>query len=101
MESTSIGLPQIMGFHWTTLKYISVGAMWDDFKVGEYNQVKALANFIKVDTTLHSALANQKWDVVASIYNGKKYAELAKQNGTVPYDIKLAKAFDKNNSIQI
>src|SRR3546814_2314253 len=39
MESTSIGMPQNMGFHWKRLGNVSVGDMRDDFKRGEYQQV--------------------------------------------------------------
>lgn len=44
MKSTSIGLPQIMGFHFERLGYKSVGEMWDDFKKGEYQQVLAFVS---------------------------------------------------------
>lgn len=86
MESTSIGLPQIMGFHWKRLGYASVGAMWDDFKKGELNQVKALVKFIDTDTTLSKAIVDKNWDGVACCYNGKGYKVLANKLGREPYD---------------
>lgn len=95
MGSTSIGLPQIMGFHWKRLGYSSVGAMWDDFKRGEYQQVLALVRFIKTDTNLLKALKDKNWHMVASIYNGAKYKEMAKKWGREPYDISLRKAYEK------
>ncbi len=58
MEATSIGLPQIMGFHWKRLGYSSVGAMWDDFKAGIVNQIKALIKFIDTDPRLKK----QSWE---------------------------------------
>ena len=39
MESTSIGIGQIMGFHYKRLGYNSVGAMWDDAKASEERQI--------------------------------------------------------------
>lgn len=39
MKSTSIGLGQIMGFHYALLGYKTVGEMWDDAKKGLVNQV--------------------------------------------------------------
>lgn len=95
MESTSIGLPQIMGFHWKRLGYPSVGAMWDDFKLGEYQQVLALVRFIKTDARLYKALKSRDWHTVATIYNGAKYKEMAKKWGREPYDISLRKAHEK------
>lgn len=95
MESTSIGLPQIMGLHWKRLGYKTVGEMWDDFKRGEYQQVLALVRFIKTDTSLYKALRGKDWHAVASIYNGKQYREMAKKWGREPYDISLRKAYDK------
>lgn len=95
MESTSIGLPQIMGFHWKRLGYASVGAMWDDFKVGELNQVKGLIKFIETDSNLASALVNKDWDTVAKLYNGKGYKELATKLGREPYDATMKRMHDK------
>lgn len=43
MESTSLGLPQIMGFWWKALGFTSVGAFWDYMKDSEINQLKMLA----------------------------------------------------------
>ena len=95
MKSTSIGLPQIMGFHYSRLGYKTVGAMWDDFKRGEYQQVLALVRFIKTDPKLYKALQNKDWHTVASIYNGAKYKEMAKKWGRTPYNISLEKAYKK------
>lgn len=95
MESTSIGLPQIMGFHWKLLGYKSVGEMWDDFKRGEYFQVLALARFIKATPSLYSAIKRKDYHTIASIYNGKDYAKMAKKWGREPYNISLEKADKK------
>lgn len=95
MESTSIGLPQIMGFHWKRLGYDSVGAMWDDFKAGEINQVKALIKFIETDRRLLAAILKNDWHMIAMIYNGAGYAALAHKLGREPYNVSMAKAYDK------
>ena len=99
MESTSIGLPQIMGFHWKRLGYKSVGAMWDDFKKGEYNQLQALATFIKTDINLLNAIHRKDFHKIASIYNGGNYAQMAKVWGREPYNISLQKAFNRYNRV--
>lgn len=95
MESTSIGLPQIMGFHWKRLGYESAGAMWDDFKAGEINQVKALIKFIETDKKLHNALLEKDWHVVAYIYNGAGYMALAHRLQREPYNVSMAKAYEQ------
>lgn len=99
MEATSIGLPQILGQHWKRLGYASVGAMWDDFKGSEVNQIKALIKFIETDNTLRIALMADDWHIVATRYNGSKYRELAKKLGREPYDITLAKASAKYEKV--
>lgn len=99
MQSTSIGLPQIMGFHFKTLGYKSVGDMWDDFKRGEYYQVLALVRFIKADPSLYKALQKHDWHMVAYIYNGAKYKEMAKIWKREPYNISLEKAYIKHSKI--
>ena len=94
MKSTSIGLPQIMGFHWKRLGYKNVGAMWDDFKVSEANQIKALEKFIQTDPRLLKAFEQKDWHMMAMIYNGSGYAAQAHRLGIVPYNIQLQKAYE-------
>ena len=95
MKSTSIGLPQIMGFHYERLGYKTVGAMWDDFKKGEYNQLLALVRFIMTDAKLTKAVRDKDYHMIAYIYNGAKYKEMAKKWGREPYDISLKKESEK------
>lgn len=95
MESTSIGLPQIMGFHWKLLGYKSVGQMWDDFKRGEYQQVLALARYIKANPKLYSAIKRKDWHMIAYLYNGSQYKKMAKKWGREPYNISLEKAYKR------
>lgn len=95
LESTSIGLGQIMGFHWKRLGYSTVGQMWDDAKNGVDRQIWQICKFIETDNNLHSALITKDWHKVAVLYNGASYRELAKKNGREPYDVSLEKAYKK------
>lgn len=95
MKSTSIGLPQIMGFHYERLGYKSVGDMWDDFKKGEYQQLLALVRFILTDSRLTKAVRNKDFATIAYIYNGANYKKMAKKWGREPYDVSLRKATEK------
>lgn len=93
MLSTSIGLPQIMGFHYMRLGYASVDDMWDGFKMGERTQVHGMAIFIKTDSRLFKALKAKDWATAAKLYNGAGY----KIN---KYDEKLARAFAKHSKLK-
>lgn len=73
MEATSIGLPQIMGFHWKALGFASVDAFWDYMKESEDNQIKTMVNFIKLNKKMYNALILGNWDVFAYFYNGAQY----------------------------
>jgi hypothetical protein len=95
MESTSIGLGQVMGFHWQRLGYSSVGAMWDDAKTGIERQVWQIARFIATDARLQACLKAKDWDGVATIYNGSGYKALALKYGREPYNLSMAKAYEK------
>lgn len=95
MESTSIGLPQIMGFHWKRLGYNNAGEMWDDFKKGEREQIQALIKFILTDSTLYAAVQSKDWHRVALNYNGRNYREQAAKLGIVPYDQQMDSLYDK------
>jgi hypothetical protein len=98
MESTSIGVGQIMGFHYKRLGFKSVGEMWDNAKVSEFNQVKQMAKFIASDTKLLKALKSKNWHLVATYYNGGGYLELAKKIGREPYNLSMQKAYNKYNN---
>ena len=73
MESTSIGLPQIMGFHWKKLGFSSVGAFWDFMKISEQNQLKMMVAFIKLTPKMYKALQIGNWEVFAYYYNGAQW----------------------------
>ena len=93
MESTSIGMGQIMGFHWMRLGYPSVDAMWEDAKSGINRQIVQIISFIDSDAKLKSAIDAKDWPTVAKIYNGPKYKEIAAKYGRVPYDVAMKDAF--------
>jgi len=99
MCATSIGLPQIMGFHWKRLGYANVGAMWDDFKAGEPNQVAALSRFIETDARLLRAFNAKDWHTIASIYNGASYEAQAKRLNITPYNIQLKNAYEASGNV--
>jgi hypothetical protein len=95
MESTSIGLGQVMGFNWKRLGYMSVGEMWDDAKEGEDRQIFQMAEYIRTDATLMGALKRKDWHTVAVRYNGAGYMKIAEKYGREPYNISMKKAYNK------
>lgn len=95
MEATSIGLGQIMGFHWKRLGYASVGEMWDDAKKGLDRQVWQICQFIATDPALKAAMVAHDWHRVATIYNGSGYKELAVKYHRLPYNQSLEIAYNK------
>lgn len=100
MMATSIGIGQVMGMHWNRLGYSSVDAMWDDAKRGEDRQIHQIAEYIRTDQILLSALNRKDWHTVAVRYNGKRYKEMAKKWGREPYNISMKKAYEKyKNSV--
>lgn len=99
MRSTSIGLGQIMGFHYRRLGYTTVGTMWDDAKKGIDRQFWQIVKFISTDANLFVAVKNHDWDKVASLYNGAGYKALALKIGRESYDISLKKAYIKYSKI--
>ncbi len=98
MESTSIGLGQVMGFHYKRLGYKTVGEMWDDAKRGEDRQIFQMTEFIRTDRRLLSALKRKDWHTVAVRYNGAGYQALAKRYGREPYNISMKKAYNRYKS---
>ena len=99
MEATSIGLGQIMGFHYSRLGYKTVGEMWDDAKKGIEQQVHQICKFIATDIKLMSAIKAHDWDGVATLYNGAGYKQLAAKYGREPYDVSMSKAYLKYRGI--
>jgi hypothetical protein len=95
MLSTSIGLGQIMGFHYKRLGYKTVGEMWDDAKKGIDRQIWQICEFIRTDNKLKDAIKRKDWHMIATIYNGANYLQLAKKLDREPYNISLEKAYKK------
>ncbi|MFD0792756.1 N-acetylmuramidase domain-containing protein [Mucilaginibacter litoreus] len=88
MKSTSVGMMQIMGFHYAELGFQTVGEMWDFAKVSEYNQVELALKWIKTIPALDRALQSKNWQKVAYYYNGAGYKRFN-------YDKRLADAHSK------
>lgn len=97
MKSTSIGLGQLMGFHYAILGYKTVGEMWDYAKKGEYEQVEQLCLFLKnyLGGRILRYLKARDWHNVAVYYNGSGYMTIAKKYGREPYNISMEKAYKK------
>ena len=85
MQATSIGLMQVMGFHYKRLGFSSVGEMWTFAKQSEKNQLWLGLEFLRTDKIIFKALIDGNWKVVAKRYNGAAYWKLG-------YDKKLMKA---------
>jgi hypothetical protein len=88
MQATSVGMMQVMGFHFWELGFATVGAMWTYAKQSEENQVDLGMRFIKSEPALLNALKTKNWARFAYFYNGAKY----KEND---YDTKLLTAYNK------
>ena len=86
MKSTSIGMMQLMGFHYAELGFKTVGAMWDFAKLSEYNQLLLAIKWIKTVPALDKALKNNDWPNVAYYYNGQNYKQYH-------YDTRLQMAY--------
>ena len=101
MEATSIGLAQIMGFHYKIMGYKTVGEMWDYAKQGEYQQVEQLCVFLKnyLGGRILWHLQARDWHNVAFYYNGAGYMTIAKKYGREPYNISMEKAYKKYSQL--
>jgi hypothetical protein len=93
MLSTSIGVGQIMGFHYERLGYKTVGEMWDDAKKGEHRQIWQIFQFIATDISLLTAVRSRYFSTIASLYNGAGYKKQAIRLGITPYDEQLKTAY--------
>ncbi len=75
--STSFGVFQILGEYYNYSNK-SAEEFYNELKKSEKNQIFAFVNFIKGDPAkkeLPKALNEKKWELVASIYNGKSWKE--------------------------
>ena len=90
MLSTSIGMAQIMGFHYSDLGFKSVDEFWDFCKQSEINQIDCMLRFIRGNPSLDKAVRNLDYSSFAYYYNGAYYKELAAKSGDLPYDVRIA-----------
>lgn len=88
MESTSIGLMQVMGFHFKLLGFKNVGEMWDYAKESEFNQVRLGLLFIKSNSKMYNAILKNDFATFAYYYNGSGYKKFK-------YDTRLQTAYNK------
>lgn len=88
LQSTSFGLPQIMGFNYAMLGYTSAKELFEAFKTGEEEQKVAVLRFLK-RKKLIEAINHQEWAKVERSYNGRSDGVYAK---------KLASAFKTTSS---
>jgi hypothetical protein len=86
LESASWGMFQIMGYHWQTLKMVSVQEFVNLQYAGEVGQLKVFEKFIQASPRALSALRRGDWAAFAFVYNGPNFAEGG-------YDVKLLKAY--------
>ena len=89
MESTSIGMMQVMGFHYKSLGFNKVGDMWDYAKVSEANQVELALRFIALNPILVKAIQIKDFRTVAFYYNGSGYEKFN-------YHTRLGSAYARN-----
>lgn len=73
MKSTSIGMMQLMGFHYVAAGFNTVGELWDFAKESEHNQVLLAVKWIKTVKPLDLAIQNKDWQKIAYYYNGANY----------------------------
>jgi hypothetical protein len=86
MKSTSIGMMQLMGFHYAETGFKTVGEMWDFAKESEHNQVLLAIKWIKTVAPLDLAIKNKDWQKIAYYYNGENYRAYR-------YDTRLLSAY--------
>jgi len=55
--------------------------------------------FIVTDRRLLAALKSRNWPLVATLYNGAGYMDVARKYGREPYDESMKKAFIKYSTL--
>ena len=89
LESASWGLFQIMGYHWSALRYKSVKDFVKQMGEREANHLMAFIRFVRYNR-LVTKLQTQDWQGFARAYNGPGY----RKND---YDGKLRRAYRKHS----
>lgn len=89
MLSTSIGMGQLMGFHYDELDFKTVGAFWDYCKISEANQVDCMLKWCSNTPRIDRAIKGLNAASFAFNYNGEAYKEIALRNHEIPYDVRI------------
>lgn len=87
-ESTSWGIGQVMGAHWTWLGYASAEAMVEEARSGAAGQLRLMLRYIE-KAGLADALRRRDWEAFARGYNGPAF----RRNG---YHTKIARAYARH-----
>lgn len=90
IQSISIGMGQVMGFHWKALGFSSPQQFYDfhvDSPGGVYAQLETMCKYL-VSFNVKGDILRKDWATVAKKYNGPAYKENS-------YDTKMARAFDR------
>jgi LysM repeat protein len=90
LQAASWGRFQIMGFNYKTAGFGNVQDFVKAMQQGEGQQLDAFVNFIKADSSMHSALKRHDWAGFAQAYNGPGYA-------ANKYDTKIEAEYNKLN----
>lgn len=86
ITSASWGAGQVMGAHWSRLGFKAPIFFMNAMYASEVDQLRAMAEFIRTDARLLTALKGRNWKEVARLYNGANYA-------AGKYDTKLSTAY--------
>ncbi|MFC6489540.1 N-acetylmuramidase domain-containing protein, partial [Nitratireductor sp. GCM10026969] len=73
-ESTSWGVGQVMGAHWSWLGYESAEALVEEARSGPRGQLALMLRYIEKED-LTGALRRREWSAFARGYNGPNYAK--------------------------
>lgn len=88
LESSSLGMFQIMGFNYKLCGCKSPNEFWARSMASELEQIKMFAEFIKSSPKMLKALKDKDWVTFAKLYNGPEYSKNK-------YDSKLSSAYLK------
>jgi len=80
VKSISMGAPQIMGFNYAKIGYVSPEEMFDIFSRGDQEHVLGLFDFFRSDHKMVRGLREEDFVLFASIYNGPGQAEAYGKN---------------------
>lgn len=93
--ATSWGVGQIMGFHHEKFGKSTPLAFVKWLEKSPRNEWLSLVKFIQSNPELVRSVQKCDWDGIARIYNGAGYLAWAKKHGSVPYNDKLALAYQR------